>query len=272
MKSIYYAIWSVVLILPMPLKILAELILLILAAAISWFFLKYLLFAASKLLFILNIVVLGGSRWLIGKLFDKKEQAYLWDERIGHAGQVVAQWLNEKGKNVTKLKFFHLLCKKAVLILLGFVYLAAILPAFKLEKFVSDYYIDNLYSVNRMFGNLEKKATKNKKDYPSFLEIADKEKQKKKKAKKKKKEAAENAIYLVIKEDLQNANLRESPSIEGTELCILSQDDQIIYLNTFESDSERNWLKVTVPTRDNIEGWVSERVIREDIIATLNLQ
>ena len=271
MKSFYYAVWSVIFMLPLPLKIFVEFVLFFLAAALAWFLLKYVLFGLSRLLLFLNVAVLGGIRRIFGKLFSGRESAYVWDERIGQVGQTVGKWLKKMGGNVTKISFFRIFKSKIIIFFLICVYVAAILPVFKLENYISPYYVKPIYSVNRMFVRMEKSLTINKDNYPDLIPLPNKKEEKKAK-KKKKEQTEEEPIYLWMKEGLQKANIRESPSLEAASLCIISEQDQMVYLNVYERDSEKYWLKVSIPTRENIEGWVSEKVITEDILQTLNLQ
>ncbi len=268
MKSFYYAIWSVILILPVPLKILVELVLLIFVIAFIWLILKYALFWISRLVLFLNVFILGSIRRIFGIFFCGKEQVYVWDERIGHAGKKIDKWVREKGRNITKVRFFNIMKKRFMIILMIVVYVFAILPVFKIERFISDYYVKNIYAVNRMFNYMEKNLTKERDEYPELIKVSKKEDSTKKKKKKKK----ETQINLVMKEGVLKANLRDAANIDGNSICIILEEDQIVYLNTYENDSERYWLKVSIPTRDNITGWISERVIRDDILDTLNLQ
>lgn len=74
------------------------------------------------------------------------------------------------------------------------------------------------------------------------------------------------------KQETLSQNVRDSASMDGTSICVISIEDQILYLNQYQYTEDRYWLRVSIPTKDNMEGWVSEHVIREDLVEALNLQ
>lgn len=273
LKAVHYAIWSLILMLPMPIKILVELGMLLLAAALFWFVLRYVLFALSKVLLVLNVIILGGFRKLLGVFGRKEGRTYVLDDKIGQTGRQIDQWLRQKGKDVTKIYFFQNLKKKIGVVIAVFViiYLAAILPVFKLEKVISGYYVEHIYCVNRALGGLEHILTKEKDKYPALIQLPEKEPEEESPAAEEIDGAEEPAVCLEIKEELLQANVRDSASMNGTSICVISTEDQIVYLNDCQYAEDRYWLRVSIPTKDNIEGWVSEHVIREDLVEALNL-
>lgn len=265
----YYAIWRMILILPMPIKIFLEMLLLLLAAAIIWLAFRYILFLFSKVVSFLNHLFLGGIRYMLALFSRGNSNIYEWDERIGQRGQRIDEWLKKKGKRIRKKKYKEVLMNKWSFILLVIIYIAAILPCFHIDRFVSEYYLKDIYIINRIFDNWEKRLTQGMDEYPDLFksqkEIEDNN------------EATEGMIvqteltYLELKDDVAYANLRAEANIDGDSLCVVSREDQIVYQGVYEYDTKRYWLKVSIISQDNIEGWMSARVIREDIVDQLNL-
>lgn len=244
-------------------------LLLLLAAAIIWLVFRYILFLFSKVVSFLNHLFLGGIRYMLALSSRGNTKIYEWDERIGQRGQRIDEWLKKKGKSIKKNKYKEVLMNKWSIILLAIIYIGAILPCFHVDKFVSEYYLKEIYIINRMFDNLEKRLTQGMDKYPDLLKSQ--EEVEKNHEETEQMNVTVETIYLELKDDVAYANLRAEANMDGDSLCVVSREDQIVYQGVYEYDTERYWLKVSITSQDNIEGWMSARVIRENIVDQLNL-
>lgn len=263
--KIYFALWSLILMLPMPIKILLELLIALLLIALIWPIFKYIFWGIFKVFTGLNHLILGGIRNAADILLHNSATIYDLDERIGTRGRKIDDWLNKKGESIRTSKCKIVIRNKWIWVVSIAIYIIAILPCFKLENIVSEYYLDNIYCVNRMFVSMESRLTQGIEEYPDLFKKIEK------KPEKKAEEKEPESIYLQLSDEVSYANIREEASIDSSGICVVSQEDKIAYDNIFEYDEERIWLKVTVESQDNAEGWISSKVISKETLDTLDL-
>ena len=269
MMKLYFAIWRIILRLPEPVKILVEMLIILSVMVILWPILRYAFWAFIKILGGFNYFIFGGARRMLAFLPRENVKIYAWDDRIGRGGYKINSWLKERASKVSKSKAGSWLKKKFFVVIFILVYIFAILPCFKLEKLVDDYYLKDVYTVHRFFGNVEKTLTKGIEYYPDLFIPVVKEASEEESEEEQKEE---KPIYLDIEESISFANLRENADLDSSSLCVISKDDQIVYMNDYKKDDGRYWLRVMIPSQDNKEGWISEKVVSQESLTFLDLQ
>lgn len=268
MNQLYYGIWKLVLMLPLPLKILLELLVIIGILTLIWPIIKYIIVFIIQVLILLNKCILGGARYFFCYFARKSAEAHNRDEKIGERGRKIDNRLQLKAKAYKNSKRSDFLKKKSTIIILSIIYIAAVLPAFKLEKMIEEYYLDNIYFVNKIFSGIESKLTGGIENYPDLFKEPEKEQEEIIIVEE---EIEQEPVYLILEEGTTYANIRGDADLNSMSVCVVSKEDQIIYQNIYEHDDERYWLKVTVVSQNNVEGWISAKLIDQEILNTLNL-
>ncbi|MBP3602516.1 MAG: SH3 domain-containing protein [Lachnospiraceae bacterium] len=268
-KILYYGLWNLVLVLPKELRILLEMLAVILLFYILWPIVKYILTGLISICTGMNFLVLGGARVILPR-FGRKNR-YIWDEKIGKCGNNIDALLRAKRLKLKKSGRSMFLKNKLVRIAFLIFYIAAIFPTFKLEKYIPESGIVRIYRVNEFFSNMETKLTVEIGEYPPFwLKEDDDTRQ----------EGAEEIIShevmepvrLELNESTAFANIREKADIHSNSLGTVSKEDEILYQYDYEHDSERFWLKVTISSQNDLEGWISANLIKTNIVEELGLR
>lgn len=269
MKQLYYGLWKLIMILPLPLRVLVEIAATMLLLAIIWPIAKRLLGFLLKVFMLINKGVWGGARYVICFVAQKSAKVYEWDEQIGKQGCRSNRWLQARAENLSRSRGRNIFKKKRILIMLFILYFIVILPSFRLERFLSEYYLEYIYFVSSKYMDVESKLSESIEDYPDLFvppevtEVVTVEEKVK---------PIQETIYLVLREHISFANVREEADIGSKSICVVSSEDQIAYQNIFEHDGNRYWLKVIIETQDEKEGWISGKTIEQEILNLLNLQ
>lgn len=267
--ELHYGFWNIMLLFPEVIRLLIEVLAFALAAIILWPMGKYFFVILVQLIRILNYLILGGIRFIL--LIFPGERKYKWDEKIAKRGKRNNTRLLKKIDDMRKSKRKDILHKKSAWIFVSCFYVGALLPFFHLDKYVPEHYIKYLYGINYFFTGIETKMTVGIEDYPPFwirkeeIETG---------AAIYAEDITENwePIYLKLNAETEYANIRADASIHGDVLYVVSKEEEMLYCHVYEYDSKRYWLKVTLPYHDNLEGWISSKLIEPEIIETLNLQ
>lgn len=269
--GLYYGFWNIMLLFPRAIRLSIEVFVIALFVVFLWPIDKYFFNILIQCIRGLNYLILGGIRFIL-PVFPVGRK-YIWDEKIAKRGKQNNIWLQGKLDEIQKSKARDVFHKKTVWIIVSCFCVGAFLPFFNLEKFIPEHYTDRLYSINHFLTGIETKLTAGIENYPPFW-IMEKEVEA---------EPAEYAVdiqieeemepvYLKLNEETTYANIRADAGMHGDALCIISKEDEMIYQYVYEYDSERYWLKVSLPDYDNLEGWISSNVIDPEIIDVLDLQ
>lgn len=269
--KLHYGFWNIMLLFPRAIRLLIEVVAVALLVVLLWPIVKYLFIIAVQFSKSLNYLILGGIRFIL-PIFPV-ERKYVWDEKIAKCGKHNNIWLQKKINDIQKSKMKDAFHKKIIWIIAGCLYVGAVLPFFHLDKYIPEHYIKRLYEINHFFMDFETKMTVGIENYPPFWireeeteagvdiyaeEIPIKE--------------SVEPINLKLNTEITYANIRADASIHSDVLYVVSKEEEMLYWHVYEYDSERYWLKVTLPYHDNLEGWISFKVIEPEIIETLDLQ
>lgn len=269
--GLHYGFWNIMLLFPVAIRLLIEILVVTGIILVFWPVLKYILVALVQIGIGLNYFILGGLKRILPMLPWKGK--YVWDEKMAKRGGKNDIWLREKRSGIRKSKIGDVLKKKTLWVIICCFYVVAILPVFQLGQFIPKHFIDGLYSVNRFFVSVETKLTAGIEDYPPFW-IKDEEEAVGTAAAYEEDSPVElmEPIPLELDKNVSYANVRESADMQGDRICIISREDEILYQHIYEYDEERYWLKVTLPSQANVEGWISAKVIAPEIVETLDLR
>lgn len=269
--GIYYTLWNIILLFPEAIKLFIEVLIVALFVLLIWPLDKYIIVALLWVCRGLNYLVFGGIRFALTVI--PGERKYIWDDKIGKCGVHNHTWLCDKSLCLRRSKSRDVLHTKITWIIVLCVYVASILPVFHLEKYIPDRYISQFCAVNHFFIKTEAKLTAGIENHPPFWIKEDDEVISEVQTEEIQVEEEQwEPIYLKLNENTSYANIREGADIHSDSVCIVSNEDEILYQDIYEYDSERFWLKVALPSKSNLEGWISANVIEPEIIGKLDLQ
>lgn len=268
MKTLYYGFWNILLVLPEAVRILLGVMLIALCVYIMWPVEKYIVAVLIKVCMGLHYLLMGGARYILPRLFRSKR--YIWDEKIAGCGKRNSICLQDKYLSVIQSRRQALLHSRAVGAVLICCYLWAIIPFFHLDKYLPPKHISQIYCFNQFLTETEDKLTKEIDNYPPFW-IAEETGGEEQDDGEIMEEETREPVYLKLNEATSYANIRETADIGSDSLFIVSKEDELLYNYIYEHDSERFWLKVTLPEH-NLEGWISANVIEQEILHMLDLQ
>lgn len=271
-----HILWGIIqnyLLLPAPLRIFVILGLITFLLLLTWKLTKYIPVFIIVLLSVLNKLVTMVSRRLICTIGRKSPHVYTWDEKIGKSGRTRDDRLNRGIAWLQKSTWRQILNAKFLLIL-GLIYILAILPNLPLQNIIDEYYIEHMYGVNSIFTRFEKMLEEKAEGYPPIIDCSkwnNKPSNDVVPSVKPMTETDAYPVYLQLNQSTYYAYVRESPEKAGAEVCIVGRDDTLIYQNEYVSEKDRYWLKVLVESNNNLEGWISSKVIESSILDELNL-
>lgn len=272
LKPLHYGLWKLILMLPAFPRILLEVTLCIGIALIVLFLVRFPLWLVLKILHICNILFLGRARYMCCVLMKSHPNVYAWDDGIGSLGRRIERFLHKKSELLIqkKLKFFlkDILKKRRFWIPSALIYVWACLPWLHLERYLDELSLSPLYFGNKTIMAWEASLTKGMEDYPDLLKL---EEEPTSEAETSEAEVQE-PVYLVLRDDVTYANVREVPDLSGKEICTVSKKDFIVYQNIYSHDNKRYWLKVVICSQNDKEGWISEKVIAQEILDKLELE
>lgn len=269
--GLHYGFWNIMLLFPEAIRLLIEVLICALVIVILWPMDKYFFIILAQFSKGLNYLILGGIRFVL-PIFPVGKK-YMRDEKIAKRGKRNNIWLQGKISDMQKSKARDVFRKKTTWIIVSCFYIGALFPFFHLEKYVPEHYINHLYSINHFFVGIETKSIVGIENYPPFwireeeveAELAEYEEETQI-------EEVKEPVYLKLNEETSYANIRADAGMHDDVLCVVSKEDEMLYLHVHEYDSKRYWLKVSLPYHDNLEGWISSKVIEQEIIETLDLQ
>lgn len=267
--------WGIIqnyLLLPSPLRIIIALVFIVAILLFIWNFIKYIPILTIMLLIVLNKFVTMVNRRLICTIGKKNQNVYNWDEEIGRFGRTIDSHLNISIDWLKKSTWHQLLSKKCICIL-TIIYLLAIFPSLPLKYVIDEYYLEHMYGINRVFVHFEKILEEKAEGYPPIFDLPQFKGDSDQVIHREEPptETEKRQIFLQLNQSTYYANVRESPAKSGEKVCVVGRDDTLVYQNEYISDSERCWLKVIVESQNNLEGWISSKVIDNSILNELNL-
>lgn len=273
--ELHYGFWNIMLLFPEAIRLLIEVLVSALLVIVFWPISKYIFIILAQFIKSLNYLVLGSIRFIL--IIFPVERKYKWDEEIAKRGKRNNIWLLKKIDDIRKSKRKDVLHKKTAWILVSCFYIGALFPFFHLDKYVSERYVNYLYSINHFFVGIETKATVEIDNYPPFwVREEEAEAELAEYVEETQIEEEKEPIYLKLNAETTYANIRADAGMYDNILCMVSKEDEIcyeyVYEYDYEYDSGRYWLKVTLPNHDNLEGWISSKLIEPEIIETLDLQ
>ena len=166
MKTLYYGLWNILLVLPETVRILIGVLLIALCIYIMWPVEKYIVAALIKVCMGLLYFFMGGARYILPRLSGGKR--YEWDEKIAGCGKKNSICMQKKYLNIIQSRRHVLLHSKGVWAILICCYLWAIFPIFHLEKYLPSKHISQIYCFNQFLVDTEDKLTKEIDNYPPF--------------------------------------------------------------------------------------------------------
>lgn len=267
----YFVLWSVVLSLPVPVRFLLEIGIGTFLLWLIWPVVRFIAWLCVQILTAFNTFLFGSIRHILGFFGRGSEKAYDWDEKLGQNGRKIRDSLEKRGKAIKTNKKRVFLHKKATWFFLLLLYLLSVLPCFGLEKKINIYYLEEFYRVHHFFMAMEENLTRGKEKYPDLFikepyvpAMAEAEEEK----------AAEEAqdIILELGEDTSYANVREQAGAQGARLCMVSKEDVLVYQNEMQDVKGRIWLKIKVASQDDVVGWISTKVLRDDVLQELDAE
>lgn len=266
----YYGFWNVMLLFPEKIRRLVEVFLIAMPILFLWPVGKYLFAGLVWIRIWLNQIKVGSVR-LVLPIF-RGERKYIWDEWVIMRGSNKEKRLRGKYGKIVQSRRRDVLKWKSTRVIFICLYILAILPSFQLEKYVSGHYVDYLYGMNYFLVYAETKATEGIENYPPFWGKETEEAEREEEVEPAQEPAVEQLLYLKLNDGTSYANVREAPDIRSESIRIVSKEDEILYQYMYEYDSKRFWLKVLLPSHDNLEGWISANVLEREIVDALNLQ
>jgi hypothetical protein len=275
--GILFGIIQSLLLLPMPLRILIELVIMTILMIPLMGLVKCGLGIVVKVLKLLNKLITMITRNLVCRIGKRSKNVYDWDEKMGELGGTIDHCLGDSVAWLKHCKTRQLIKNKKILCLLVIIYFLAIIPVFPLKNFIDEYYLDLFYSINKIFTTNEIYLGKKSEGYPPLIKWEQREKDSVEvileiDSEQAKNVDAEERICVLLNKDIYVANIRETPELYGETLDTVSREDIIIYQMEYVYDGERYWLKVIVESKNNLSGWISSKVIEKSIIDSLKLQ
>lgn len=269
--GLHYGFWNIMLLFPVVIRLLIEVFAIALFVILLWPIDKYLLIILVQFGKGLNYFILGGIRFIL-PIFPVGRK-YILDEKIAKRGERNNIWLQGKLDEMQRSKIKDVFHKKITWIIVVCFYVGALFPFFHLEKYVPEHCINCLYSINHFFVGIETKLIAGIDNYPPFwIREKEAEAEPAEYVEETQIEEVKETVYLKLNEETIYANIRADAGMQGDVLCTVSKEDEILYLYVYEYDSERYWLKVSLPNHGSLEGWISTKVIDSEIIETLDLQ
>lgn len=275
--GVLFGIIQNLLLLPMPVRILIELVIMAVLMIPLMGLVKRGLGIIVKVLKLLNKLSTTITRNLICRIGKRSKNVYDWDEKMGELGGTIDQCLGGTVVWLKHCKARQLIKNKKILCLLVIIYFLAIIPVFPLKNFIDESYLDPFYSINKVFIAIEKYLGKKSEGYPPLIKWERGEKDGAEvildiDGEKAKNVNMEERICVLLNKDTYVAYIRETPELHGETLGTVSREDTIIYQMEYVYDGERYWLKVIVESKNNLSGWISSKVIEKSIIDSLELQ
>ncbi len=265
--SVYYGFWNMILAMPEEMRIFLGVCAIAAAIYCLWPLEKYIFVLLLRIGICLNLIVMGGVRVFLPRLVVNRRHD--WDEKTAACGRRIENWLQTKRQKIMGGGRRELVWKKTVWLAFVCVYVTAILPSFQLESRIPESDLTRFYGLNRFFLDTEARLTKGIEAYPPFwiqeaaaLEETEEETQ----------EEVREPVRLELNESTTYANIRKEADIDSPSLYAVSKEDEILYEHSYEHDSQRYWLKVRVPSHDDLQGWISANVIEPEIVDALELQ
>lgn len=280
MIALHYGIWNLFLLLPDAVRILAGVLFLASCFNLMWPVEKYICAGLVQLCKGINYLIVGGARYILPNIF--RRNGYECDEKIRRIGKGNSLLLQKKYKKILRSKRNLLMHAKHTWKVWGLVSIWALLPLLPLEEYISNDMLAKMYGLNHFFVNTEKLLTKGIENYPPFW-IEDEssgtlaeaeietEPETRTESEESVEDSAQQAVYLKLNNATYYAHVREAADIKSKSIYVVSREDVLLYEHIYEHDSKKFWLKVTLPDH-GLEGWISEKVIDSEILATLELQ
>lgn len=280
MKAFYYAVWNLFLCLPDVVRILVEMLLATLCFYLVCLIAKYIYAVLVLICRGINYCILGSARYILPNIF--RRNGYKCDEKIRRLGKANSLLLKKKFKKILRSKQNLLIHAKLTRIVLVLVSIWALLPFFPLEEYISRDTLTKMYGLNHFFVNAEKCLTPEIEEYPPFWieeeqvsTVAETETKTESEtgaeSEDSVEETAQQSIYLKLNNATYYAHVRKAADIKSKSIYIVSRKDILLYEDIYEHDSKKYWLKVSLPDY-GLEGWISEKVIDPEILASLDLQ
>lgn len=278
MKALYYGLCNLFLLLPDAVRILAGVLAVALCFNWLWPIEKYIYAALVQICRGISFCILGGARCVLPNIFSRNGKEL--DEKIRRLGKGNNLVLQRKCKKIMRSTNNLLMHSKHTWKVWALIAIWALLPLFPLEEYISHNTLTKMYGLNHFIVNTEKRLTQGIENYPPFwiedntsqaFAETEAESESETESEENAEDTAQPPVYLKLNSATYYAYVREAADLKSNSIQIVSQDDVLLYEHIYEYDSERFWLKVSLPDY-GLEGWISERVIDAEIVDTLNLQ
>lgn len=260
---------------PEAIRRLLELIILLIVVLLLWPLIKHIFIFVLKFFRVFNMLLVLAARFLIGKLRGWSRNVYNWDEKVGKIGGDINDFYESGIKWLQDCKRSKLLLRKSTILALIVLYFMAILPVFHLDNIFNEYYLETFYYFNQIFAYAEDTLLQKAEEYPPLFKEKEEMTEEVAYIEIESEEPVEEeipSIQLMLGKDIYYANVRENAFRTAPVICVVSKEDIFLYQNQYEFDGERYWLLVMVESQDNKTGWISHKVIDDEIISSLNLE
>lgn len=266
MKKMYFGAWQNFYHLSWPIRFLIEGIIFFIIV-----FALYKLIKKLRLVFKIKPYLIKGCVWIA------TEVVYLFGRNNSWAVEAdskVIEWgerklngrINEKAiKRRKTIKY----CAVLGIIVL---YIVAVFVDLPLSGHLQEEYLAEFAKVKNFFRQYEEALSRGYEAYPPLFvkkepeEIIEEATAPAESAE----EKEEIPIYIQLNETGKNgSNVRQEPSLDGKVVGGVKDGMEILYMNQWECDAdERYWIKICVPSED-VEGWLSGRLVESTQLETL---
>ena len=256
MSKYYYGAWNNFLQLNWPLRFLLELISIVVILILIFRSLEKI--DTKKLLkpgFIGVVVCITELIYLIGR---NSSIAIRLDN-------AVVDWGNKMTRPNKKRTGIY----TVIIIFFLFLYFGAIFTDLPVADNMPQYYLQGFNEFRKKCMIYEEVLSKGCENYPplfekkEIIEVSEITEE----------ESSEDEIivnmYLLLNERGRGgSNIRKTPDLNGEIVIGIREDAVLLYMDEYEYDGERYWLKVYLPEK-NIEGWLSGKLVETEQIEAI---
>lgn len=279
-KTVIYMVYKIIFALPVFLKNTVELILIFLFGLFAWFGFKLVCILICQIIKTLIYVFAYTLQALLALIYkvsaeQKREVIGRIDEKISDGGSraikaitavqgLLLRTITKKYGNEEEIEKRKSIRNTVLVVIFGILLVLSCLPETALVKQMNPQYQPTFMVVRDLLQKIEKVVAPDIDNYPDVMIH-----RKKKDTEQKESEAK---VYLTLNDKGKNGSyIRENPSIDAKALSVITQENQICYLNKSYFDGERYWLNVSVD-EDQVCGWMSSRLVDEEQLRGLDIE
>jgi len=266
MKKLYFGAWQNFYHISWPIRFLIE--------GILFLFVVFVFFKLAKKLgraLKLKPYLIKGSVWITTEVVYLLGKDSPWAVETDNK---VIEWGEKKlnGSREEKTVKTHKKLKFCVILGVIVLYIAAVFVDLPLSGHLQEEYLEEFANIKDFFRQYEEAMSKGYEAYPPLFvkrepEVTDEIEEGPAELMEEKEEIP---VYIQLNERGKNgANVRREPSLDGEIVGGVNDGTEILYRYQWEcDDEERYWIKIYVPS-DDVEGWLSGRLVDSTQLETL---